>query len=267
MYTVLYCMMYSIYSIGGFSFLIRRSCVLGVLGALLLAGSAYDLTYRLMSWVLLARQEQEARAEESYAPVGGREEAERERTPLLGDRSSPPLADRPRPPAALEEDEDLLPPARSNAITPGILALGADADDRYQQQRSSGAMIAAGTRDRSSLDDPRPPPMSARGATGGQTSINASNEEASVGDERRTPRASRPWRHGAFGRLLLCFSLPSNLCKIFHVESAKAKANSEQLDCLHGLRLMSMVWVIWGHSYVFAANYAGASCSSENCCS
>ena len=228
--------------------------MLGLLGALLLAGTAYDLSYQLMSWVLLIRQEQRAQSE-VYAPIGGEERAqETERTLLLGGRSSFQRSERSRPPGAEENDEDLLPPAHSNAIMPSFLAPDADANDRHQQ-RSRGA---PGARDRGSLDDPRPPPLSASGEVARQTSLNATDEEAGGGGSR-TRRPPRPWRHKALGHVLLCFSLPANIGKIFHV--APAKVDSEQLDCLHGLRTLCMLWVIWGHTYVFAANYSGASLS------
>ena len=235
-----------------YSVLFSRSCVLGLLGALLLAGTAYDLSFQLMSWVLLVRQEQRAPSEADYSPIsGGGDERAEETEPrsILGGRnSSYQSSERSRPPGADENDEDLLPPARSNAITPSFLAPDADADDRHQQQQ----------RYRGSLDDPRPPPLSASGDVARQTSINATDEEAGGGGGR-TRRPPRPWRHGALGRVLLCFSLPANIGKIFHV--APAKADSEQLDCLHGLRTLCMLWVIWGHTYVFAANYSGASLS------
>lgn len=224
---------------------------MGVLGALLLIGTMYDLTYRIMSWVLLTRLEQMAQSESAYTPIGGEE-----RAPLLAGRSS-------NRPGAVNEEEDpesLLPAARSNAITPGFLA--PDTDEAQQPLRWSGASTAAGAgaRDRSSLDDPRPQSVRAGDGVGRQTAINAAEEDAGGEGGRRAQRSPRPWRHGMLGRVLLCFSLPANISKIFHVE-----ANGEQLDILHGMRFVSMLWVIWGHTYVFAANYSGVSLLSIKC--
>ncbi|XP_063243189.1 O-acyltransferase like protein-like [Bacillus rossius redtenbacheri] len=47
-------------------------------------------------------------------------------------------------------------------------------------------------------------------------------------------------------KLLLCFSAISNLKKLCNINS------SEALACLHGFRVLSLVWVIAGHSCMFA---------------
>ncbi|KAK4316219.1 hypothetical protein Pmani_012596 [Petrolisthes manimaculis] len=47
-------------------------------------------------------------------------------------------------------------------------------------------------------------------------------------------------------RFLLVFSVSMNLKKIFHIN---VKEGPHVISCLHGIRAMSMVWVVWGHSY------------------
>ncbi|XP_071536057.1 nose resistant to fluoxetine protein 6-like [Panulirus ornatus] len=48
------------------------------------------------------------------------------------------------------------------------------------------------------------------------------------------------------GRLkyLLVFSIYTNLTKMFRINTSK---NSEVISCLHGMRVLSMTWVVWGH--------------------
>ncbi|KAK4321491.1 hypothetical protein Pmani_007687 [Petrolisthes manimaculis] len=63
-------------------------------------------------------------------------------------------------------------------------------------------------------------------------------------------------------KYLLVFSAYTNLCKIFHINT---KENPEVISCLHGIRnsytalsflptrVMSMIWVVWGHEYLFSS--------------
>ena len=49
-----------------------------------------------------------------------------------------------------------------------------------------------------------------------------------------------------------CFSIYKNFKKIFHVSN-----DENQLSCLHGIRVLSLAWVILGHSYVFVVSLTG----------
>ncbi|XP_071536043.1 nose resistant to fluoxetine protein 6-like isoform X2 [Panulirus ornatus] len=51
------------------------------------------------------------------------------------------------------------------------------------------------------------------------------------------------------GRLkyLLVFSIYTNLTKMFRINTSK---NKEVISCLHGMRVMSMTWVVWCHQYL-----------------
>ncbi|XP_045603365.1 nose resistant to fluoxetine protein 6 [Procambarus clarkii] len=56
-----------------------------------------------------------------------------------------------------------------------------------------------------------------------------------------------PWR------FLLAFSAYTNIKKIFAISNKK---NPEVISCLHGMRVMSMTWVVWAHCYIFFYTYS-----------
>ncbi|KAK3855366.1 hypothetical protein Pcinc_038228 [Petrolisthes cinctipes] len=49
-------------------------------------------------------------------------------------------------------------------------------------------------------------------------------------------------------KFVLVFSAYNNLKKIFHHNT---KEGPEVISCLHGIRVMSMCWIVWAHSYAF----------------
>ncbi|XP_042891509.1 nose resistant to fluoxetine protein 6-like [Penaeus japonicus] len=49
-------------------------------------------------------------------------------------------------------------------------------------------------------------------------------------------------------RFLLVFSVSGNLKRIFQINN---KQDPSVISCLHGMRVLSMTWVVWGHSYAF----------------
>ena len=49
-------------------------------------------------------------------------------------------------------------------------------------------------------------------------------------------------------KLLLCFSLPRNTGRILSVQPGRGN-----IGCLHGIRVMSLAWVVLGHVMVFLA--------------
>ncbi|XP_067140919.1 nose resistant to fluoxetine protein 6-like [Centruroides vittatus] len=64
--------------------------------------------------------------------------------------------------------------------------------------------------------------------------------------ERREPKK----RCSFIEKLLLCFSMKTNGKKILEVDYVKGS-----IDALHGIRFISMVWIIFGHSFSFAEQW------------
>ncbi|XP_071547734.1 nose resistant to fluoxetine protein 6-like isoform X2 [Panulirus ornatus] len=54
-------------------------------------------------------------------------------------------------------------------------------------------------------------------------------------------------------RFLLVFSVTRNLTKIFHLETRRS---SQVISCLHGIRFLSISWVVLGHQYAYSATVA-----------
>ena len=59
---------------------------------------------------------------------------------------------------------------------------------------------------------------------------------------------------GISEKLLLSFSVLTNGKKIF-----SAQENADRFAVLHGIKFLSMSWIILGHSYLFVYQYAGRS--------
>ncbi|CAH1252795.1 Hypp1588, partial [Branchiostoma lanceolatum] len=55
---------------------------------------------------------------------------------------------------------------------------------------------------------------------------------------------------GIIGRILLCFSLYTNTGKLLSTKQAPSS-----IKCLHGIRFLSMSWVLLGHTYAVAEPY------------
>ncbi|CAL4114511.1 unnamed protein product, partial [Meganyctiphanes norvegica] len=53
-------------------------------------------------------------------------------------------------------------------------------------------------------------------------------------------------------RYLLVFSGYTNMSKIFHINTKNSQSN---IACLHGIRVLTMTWVIWGHQTSFSISF------------
>ncbi|XP_068231432.1 nose resistant to fluoxetine protein 6-like isoform X2 [Palaemon carinicauda] len=54
-----------------------------------------------------------------------------------------------------------------------------------------------------------------------------------------------------FIRYLLVFSVPFNVKKLFSLETTR---NPQVISCLHGIRFLSICWVVLGHQYAYSAS-------------
>lgn len=53
------------------------------------------------------------------------------------------------------------------------------------------------------------------------------------------------------GKVLICFSIYTNTKAIFSTKS------DEELSVIHGLRFLSMVWIIMAHTILYTIDYLG----------
>ena len=72
------------------------------------------------------------------------------------------------------------------------------------------------------------------------------------GDEASQQLIPRP-RESLGMRVLKCFSLYTNTKKLFLSRSAEKTGNVSTLECLNGVRVLSMTWVVGGHVWAFRA--------------
>nr|XP_027214734.1 nose resistant to fluoxetine protein 6-like [Penaeus vannamei] len=54
-------------------------------------------------------------------------------------------------------------------------------------------------------------------------------------------------------RFLLPFSIYTNLSKLFQLNTTKS---SQNITCLHGIRVLSMIWVVYGHQHSATATFS-----------
>eukprot|EP00058_Branchiostoma_floridae_P006674 XP_002592162.1 hypothetical protein BRAFLDRAFT_88115 [Branchiostoma floridae] len=86
-----------------------------------------------------------------------------------------------------------------------------------------------------------------------ESEAQGSDVTANLPDERtllvnRLPhKETHATKEGMTGRILLCFSLYTNIGKLLSTKQAPGS-----IKCLHGIRFISMTWVILGHTYSFA---------------
>ncbi|OMJ95593.1 hypothetical protein SteCoe_1019 [Stentor coeruleus] len=82
----------------------------------------------------------------------------------------------------------------------------------------------------------------------GESSINSEKDRQSLTSfdgvlkEKEKPK---------YIRILLCFSLYSNATKLFAIKDEKKK---EPLDCLNFIRVVSICWVVFGHTHLYRLN-------------
>lgn len=76
--------------------------------------------------------------------------------------------------------------------------------------------------------------------------LSRSISEGTKASSEKTPPSSTSKELGRFQKFLLCFSIHKNATKLFKTDLPKGSLTS-----VHGIRFISMTWVILGHTYVF----------------
>lgn len=59
-------------------------------------------------------------------------------------------------------------------------------------------------------------------------------------------------RKNKIGEVLICFSVYTNSKAIFNM-----KIDSETIPVIHGLRFLSMVWILMAHTLLYSMDYLG----------
>ncbi|CAL1546666.1 unnamed protein product [Lymnaea stagnalis] len=80
--------------------------------------------------------------------------------------------------------------------------------------------------------------------------IHGQRRDAENSDNIAVNQNDGPRKIGLLSRFFLAFSLTSNLSEIL-----KAKHASGDITCLHGIRVLSISWVILGHNYYMAPQF------------
>ncbi|XP_078614290.1 nose resistant to fluoxetine protein 6-like [Branchiostoma floridae x Branchiostoma japonicum] len=77
-----------------------------------------------------------------------------------------------------------------------------------------------------------------------------SPDEGTPQVNRRSRKKTPAAKDGMTGRILLCFSLYTNIGKVLSTKQAPGS-----IKCLHGIRFISMTWVILAHTYLYAREF------------
>lgn len=64
--------------------------------------------------------------------------------------------------------------------------------------------------------------------------------------------SSFPCEKNRIGNVLMCFSIYTNTKRILNTE-----LTAESIPIIHGLRFLTMMWIIMGHAVLFTNNYIG----------
>ena len=75
----------------------------------------------------------------------------------------------------------------------------------------------------------------------------AASHDAAPVAEAQAERLARPPREGLWRKLLACFSMARNMPKLLSMAPQKGAVPS-----LHGIRVLSMCWVVLGHVFLMA---------------
>jgi hypothetical protein len=75
-------------------------------------------------------------------------------------------------------------------------------------------------------------------------------KEAIGGSDILSKRKKKQARKPVYHQFMMNCSLYSNTLKFFRTD------NGGKITCLNGIRLFSMVWIVWGHTYNYLADRA-----------
>lgn len=85
-------------------------------------------------------------------------------------------------------------------------------------------------------------------------SVYGSNRQDEAEINLESIQRQREGRVSTFKQAFLCFAVPYNLPKLLSGNQSK-----ESIPCIHGIRVISMLWVILGHTFIFASIMGGVN--------
>lgn len=71
-------------------------------------------------------------------------------------------------------------------------------------------------------------------------------------DEQMEISVLPSYQESKLGKILMCFSIYTNTKIIFNT-----KLEGDSIPIIHGIRFITMVWIVMGHSVLYSSDYFG----------
>jgi hypothetical protein len=82
--------------------------------------------------------------------------------------------------------------------------------------------------------------------------VHSKNKPAATNSSRSSGKKTLPVEKNMIYKIFVSFSAYTNTAKLFRISKS-----SGQLDCLNGIRVLSITWVVLGHHFLLSPSIAG----------